>query len=160
MKARVRTLTMLLLAIPVTALSADKPEPLSLALRDETVNRIVSDATYRPATPRESPRLRPDKDHTSPANLTAARLMLQPAFAPRRAVVFDCNALMCTEYDSKGKALRSMSREAYFATASGTLGSPGLGGACESSNDMLPTFQRFENCPDTARQLRRDANRR
>jgi hypothetical protein len=133
--------------LPPALAHGDPPSPApAFALRGDNVRLILRDAA------RLQVRLRPDlayevqsrtgRDFPSP--LYAARVAAAPRFARQKSAALDCSYLYCTEYDSAGRALRAVTREDFFSGTAPPIESPIP--TCQSGNDLLPTWQRFENC--------------
>jgi hypothetical protein len=71
--------------------------------------------------------------------------------APRRVHHVECDSFACTAYTADEVALFSVPRDQYFSLGNG--GAIGNGAsprenwlACQSGNDLLSTFERYDKC--------------
>lgn len=141
---RFRALVPLAVALLLPAMAYG--DPPSFGLKGDNLRQILRDAA------RLQIRLRPDLVLQVPARTAAdafpspqyaARIAAGPRFAVMKTALLDCGYLYCTEYDSTGRALSAVTRETFFSnTAPAASAIP----VCQSNNDMLPTWERFENC--------------
>jgi hypothetical protein len=64
--------------------------------------------------------------------------------APRRMHHMDCGLSDCVAYNADGDALFTVPREQYVGTNANNAADEWL--SCQSGNDLLTTFQRYDKC--------------
>jgi hypothetical protein len=137
-------------AIPLaTAITpTSQPAPQSSAkpefdLRNSSVQGVIRANARAAAAPSQ-----PQSAQNLPVNFTlAAGAMEQqgvPFRAPRRTQRLDCGLSDCVAYDADGDALFTVPREQYVGTRGKTAADEWL--SCQSSNDLLTTFERYDKC--------------
>lgn len=78
------------------------------------------------------------------AALSGTEMEDLPFRAPRRLHHMDCDSLDCVAYTSDGVALYSIPREQYYGVHGNNPREQWL--SCQSGNDLLSTFERYDNC--------------
>jgi hypothetical protein len=80
-----------------------------------------------------------------PGEPTTADLKPLPFRAPRRVHHVDCDSFNCVAYTADDDVLFSIPRDQYFGvTGNGSTKDSWL--ACQSGNDLLTTFERYDKC--------------
>jgi hypothetical protein len=97
--------------------------------------RLMSPAAQQPSQ---------DNGH----DVTRPKLQSLPFRAPRRLHHMDCDSFNCVAYTADNQALYTISREQYFGinTDDSTDDSKEAWLSCQSGNDMLTTFERYDKC--------------
>jgi hypothetical protein len=67
-----------------------------------------------------------------------------PFRAPRRLHHMDCDSYNCVAYTADNQALYAISREQYFGINTDDSKEAWL--SCQSGNDLLTTFERYDKC--------------
>jgi hypothetical protein len=83
----------------------------------------------------------PQDNDTAPAR---AALRSIPFRAPRRLHHMDCDSLNCVAYSADGEALYSVPREQQFGINTDDSKEAWL--SCQSSDNLLTTFERYDKC--------------
>jgi hypothetical protein len=114
-----------------------------LTLDNPAVRKTLREAARQLASDAKSQETQDEKTPTAeiPATKLSAAFRLQPP--ERQPVVVECRVFDCLGYDATGKVVR-------------TLPPPAQGGlmsadadawySCQSGNNMLSTFERFDQC--------------
>jgi hypothetical protein len=145
-----RLLLSALLMLPACGWSDDKPatpadeKKPTFTLSDAEVRKIVRAAANRKV---EGFRFVKDPQVATdiPPSATAARFQPLARLPRATRVVFECRSLTeaCGAYDYDGNYLYSVPREQVYPNSTG--GSDDWL-ACQSGDDMLSTFERFDRC--------------
>jgi hypothetical protein len=123
-------------AVARSAESAAPTAP-SFSVHDGKVQEIVSAAARRQS---ESPA---ETDAVSDATSKAAPLTVKFK-APRRVDHLDCDSIDCVAYNADDIALFTIPREQYYGVHGNKPADAWL--ACQSGDDLLTTFERYDKC--------------
>lgn len=129
--------TWLFLLLPLTASAfAQEPSKPNFDLKAQAVRVAIRANAVAPAKAA-------DEDTAAPAGKNIPPLKFR---APRRVHHVECDSFDCTAYTADDDALFSVPREQYFgAIGNGT--SPRENWlACQSGNNLLSTFERYDKC--------------
>lgn len=141
MKLRTLMLMSALLALPALSSASDpaeaKPATTKTAfdLKAAKVQDVIrSHASAQPAA-----------EKADPSESAPTQLEPLPFRAPRRVHHVDCDSFNCVAYTADDDALFSVPRDQYFGvTGNGSTRDSWL--ACQSGNDLLTTFERYDKC--------------
>jgi hypothetical protein len=130
-----RTWLLLLLPLAASAFAAEPSKP-NFDLKAQGVREAIRANAVAPAEVA-------DEDTTAPAGKEIPPL---PFRAPRRVHHMECDSFNCTAYTADEVALFSVPREQYFGGV-GNGASPRENWlACQSGDDLLTTFERYDKC--------------
>lgn len=132
-----------LLALPVISWSQEKEvrvekpatTPASLAVHSDTVRDILRSAAREHSA---------DED-ANPSEIPAPRLQVRFK-ADERVDHVDCDLLQCYAYAKDGHVVRSASPEDFFGLMPESRTSSDAWLACQDTNDLLSTFERYDRC--------------
>jgi hypothetical protein len=141
MKLRTRMMMSALLALPTLSFAGDP------AVAKPAVSRPALDlkAAGVQGVIRSHAVAQSSADKPLPREAAPAEIKPIPFRAPRRVHHVDCDSFVCVAYTADNDALFSIPRDQYFGV-SGDGGSRDSWLACQSGNDLLSTFERYDKC--------------
>ena len=90
----------------------------------------------------------PQSAQNLPVNITLAAGAIErqriPFRSPRRMHHMDCGLADCVAYNADGDALFTVPREQYAGKNGSSASDEWM--SCQSSNDLLTTFERYDKC--------------
>jgi hypothetical protein len=113
------------------------PSAPAFSVHDRNVQKILAAAAQKQS---ESS---PEKNAASDA-VTATGPMAVKFKAPRRVHHMDCDSFNCVAYNADDIALFTIPREQYYGVHGDKPADAWL--ACQSGNDLLTTFERYDKC--------------
>jgi hypothetical protein len=113
------------------------PAAPSFNLHDGNVQKIVAAAARQQTE--SAPARNADSDATAPTAPLEIRFK-----APRRVHHLDCDSFDCVAYNADDIALFTIPREQYYGVHGDKPADAWL--ACQSGNDLLTTFERYDKC--------------
>jgi hypothetical protein len=141
MKLRTRMMMCVLVALPALAFAGDgvektvTPAKPAFDLKTSKVQGVIrSHAVAQTAV------ADPEPAESAPSDIKPL-----PFRAPRRVHHVDCDSFHCVAYTADDDVLFSIPREQYFGV-SGNGHSSDSWLACQSGNDLLSTFERYDKC--------------
>jgi hypothetical protein len=118
-------------------------EPPGFDLRNTHVQSVIRDNARAASAPSQT-----QTAQNLPADtIPSARGIEQQSLAfraPRRVHHVDCGLSDCVAYNADGDALFTVPREQFVGTNGNTASDEWL--SCQSSNDLLTTFERYDKC--------------
>ncbi len=128
---------------PAAKPPADESQKAPLTLDNPAVRKTLREAARQLASDAKSQENQDEKIPTAeiPAAKLTAAFRLEPR--ERQPVVVECRVFDCLGYDATGKVVRTMP-----PPAQGGLMSTDADAwySCQSGNNMLSTFERFDQC--------------
>jgi hypothetical protein len=146
MKLQIRMLMSALLALPALSFAGDpidaKPAasktPASKPALDLKATRVQDVIRNHAVVQAASEKAEPSE--SAPTDIEPL-----PFRAPRRVHHVDCDSFNCVAYTADDDTLFSVPRDQYFGvTGNGSASDAWL--ACQSGNDLLSTFERYDKC--------------
>jgi hypothetical protein len=116
---------------------ANAPAVPVFSLHDRNVQKIVAAAAQKQSASMP--------EETSASEAAPATGLIEVKFkAPRRVHHMHCDSFNCIAYNADDVALYTIPREQYFGVPGDKPADAWL--ACQSGDDLLTTFERYDKC--------------
>ena len=138
---------------PAASAQVSRPAPQpsnkpDFDLRNSSVQRVISANARAASAPSQPQSVQYKTGQDLPVTLTFVAGAIEqqgiPFRASRRMQRMDCGLTDCVAYNADGDALFTIPREQYVGTNGRTASDEWM--SCQSSNDLLTTFERYDKC--------------